>query len=184
MAKCGCAGGSCGCLVISGNGVAVSGSGSAQDPYVISAAAPGLQVQDSSTIDMTVSGDGTALSPYVLRAEFIGDIPTPDWTAASSRTWSGGAVSLADVTKPATIRVSMTGSVTTVTLPTWLSSQSGTITLIISQDVTGGRTWIMPGTSAFGIDVALSTAPSARDVISLFWTGVQWVVVPVAMDVS
>lgn len=32
---CGCAGGSCGCLVVNGQGVTVSGTGNASDPYMV-----------------------------------------------------------------------------------------------------------------------------------------------------
>lgn len=184
MARCGCAGQSCGCLVIAGTGAVVTGAGTAQDPYVVSLQGSRLSVIDSPTIDLTLTGTGDSISPYVLRADFIGTIPVPDTTPAESRTWSGGAVSLTDVTGPRTIRVTLQGNVTSVALPTWASSTSGTITLVLMQDATGGRTWVQPGTSAYGIDVALTPTASARDVVALHWTGVQWVVVPVAMDVS
>lgn len=184
MARCGCAGQSCGCLVISGVGATVSGSGTSQDPYVISLQGSRLSVIDTSTINLTLTGTGEATSPYVLRADYIGTIPVPDKTPSEARTWVGGAQSLTDVTGPRTIRVTLQGNVTSVALPTWASSTSGTITLVLMQDSTGGRTWVMPGTSAYGIDVPLTATPNARDVVGLHWTGTQWVVVPVAMDVS
>ncbi|MFD5570499.1 hypothetical protein [Streptomyces cadmiisoli] len=40
MARCGCAGGACNCAVQAGTNVVVSGSGSAANPYVISAESP------------------------------------------------------------------------------------------------------------------------------------------------
>lgn len=153
------------------------------NPFVISARLLNIDVVDTATIDLTLTGDGSPTSPFTLSADFIGEIPVPDYTPAESRTWSG-AVSLADVTEPRMIRVAMNGNVTAVTLPTWASSESGSITLMLSQDATGGRTWVMPGTSAGGTDVVLSAAPNARDLVRLFWTGIQWVVTAVALNVS
>ncbi len=86
MARCGCAGQSCGCLVIAGTGAVVTGAGTAQDPYVVSLQGSRLSVIDSPTIDLTLTGTGDSISPYVLRADFIGTIPVPDTTPAESRT--------------------------------------------------------------------------------------------------
>lgn len=71
--RCGCASGSCSCVVTGGDGVEVSGSGSTSDPYVIDAADVALtgklQVQDSDTIDLTLAGEGTVAEPYILTAD-------------------------------------------------------------------------------------------------------------------
>lgn len=183
MAKCGCSGQACSCAIVAGSNIEITGTGSATNPFRISSRPLNVQVADTATINMHLTGDGSVTNPFTVSADYIGTVEPPDWTPAESRTWSG-SVSLTDVTSPRTIRVTMNGNVTAVALPTWSSSESGSITLMISQDATGGRTWVMPGTSASGIDVALSTAASARDLIVLFWTGVQWVVVPSAMAVS
>lgn len=71
MARCGCSGGSgCSCLVTSGAGIRVSGSGSATDPYVVDATGTGitgsLVVADTSTVDLTMDGSGTQADPYTL----------------------------------------------------------------------------------------------------------------------
>lgn len=67
--RCGC-GSQCSCSVVAGPGVAVTGTGSATDPYVVSSAAgASLQVSDTPTVDMTLSGAGTLMSPYVVSAE-------------------------------------------------------------------------------------------------------------------
>lgn len=60
MARCSCAGGSCSCLIIQGNGIRVSGTGNASAPYEISLApAPN---------ELTLSADGpldlSAISGY------------------------------------------------------------------------------------------------------------------------
>lgn len=182
MAKCGC-GATCSCVLTAGPNVQIDGRGTADSPWVISSGNAFLSVSDSATINLTLSGDGTVTNPWNIIGDFIGTIQPPDWTPAESRTWSG-AVSMADVTAPRTIRVTMNGNVSAVTMPTWLSSNSGRIFLMISQDATGGRTWVMPGTSSNGVDIVLSTAPNARDLIECFWTGIQWVLSARAMAVA
>lgn len=66
MARCGCASSSCSCVVTGAGGVVVSGSGSAENPYVINGANFG--VLDSPTVDLTLSGDGTILNPFKISA--------------------------------------------------------------------------------------------------------------------
>lgn len=183
MAKCGCGGATCSCLITPGSNVTITGAGSSTNPYVISSTGTVLTVTDTATIDLTLTGAGTTTSPLALRADFIGTIPVPDTQPAEAQTWSG-AVNLSALTGPRTIRANLTGNVTSVTLPTWAANVSASITLILSQDGTGGRTWVMPGTSAFGIDIVLTTTPNARDLIVLLWTGVQWIAIPSAMNVS
>ena len=68
MARCGCTGQSCSCLVQGSGAITVTGSGSALNPYVVSGGAA-IAVLDSSTIDLTLSGDGSGSSPYSLRAD-------------------------------------------------------------------------------------------------------------------
>lgn len=183
MAKCGCAGQTCSCVITAGRNVQVTGTGSSSNPFVVSATGTALEVADTDTIDLSLTGEGTAVSPLVLTADFVGAIDFPDTQPSTFASWSG-AVSLAAVDGPITIRATLTGNITSITLPTWSSAQSGSITLILSQDAVGGRTWVMPGQSAFGIDIVLSTAPNARDMVVLVWTGVQWIAIPTAMDVS
>lgn len=164
-------------------GVDITGSGTAQNPYRINVRQLHVGVADSATIDMTLTGTGSETNPYTIKADFIGVINPPDWTPSETQFWSG-AVNLSSVTAPRTIRATLNGNVTGVTMPTWGSSDSGSITLMLSQDATGGRTWVMPGTSALGVKVALTPTAGARDLIVMFWTGSQWVCIPSAMDVK
>lgn len=147
MAKCGCAGGTCSCLLTAGTNIEITGTGTGTNPYVLN-----------------VTG-------------------YPDSQPSVTQTWSG-AVNLTSLTGPRTIRATLTGNVSGVNLPTWSSAMSASITLILTQDATGGRTWVMPGISAFGIDIVLSTAANARDMIVLVWTGAHWIAIPSAMAVS
>jgi hypothetical protein len=181
MAKCGCAGGACSCSITPGANVRIKGNGSAATPYVIEATLLNLVVDDTATINLTLVGDGTPTNPLSLSADYIGstDLSMPSSTA----TWAG-AVNLSAVTSPATVRATLNGNVTSLTLPTWASTKSGAINLILTQDATGSRTWVMPGTSASGTDIILSTAANARDFIEAFWTGAQWILTAKAKAVS
>jgi len=183
MAKCGCSGQACSCALSAGANIEISGTGSATNPFRISARPLNVQVSDTGTINMTLTGDGSTTNPFTISADLIGSITPTAVIPAESRSWSG-SVSLTDVTGPRTIRVAITGNVTAVAMPTWSSSISGSIYLMISQDGTGSRTWVMPGTSASGTDIVLSTAANARDLIECFWTGVQWVLTAVAKAVA
>jgi hypothetical protein len=183
VSKCGCAGSGGSVVFEDTPGVDITGAGTAQNPYRINVRQLYLQPQDTSTINMTITGTGSETTPYTISAEFTGTILPPDWQTSEMQNWIG-AVNLSAVTKPLTIRATLTGDVTSVVLPTWTSAQAGAIYLLISQDVVGGHTWVMPGTSAGGADIVLSPAPSARDFIRAYWTGLQWVLTAEALNVS
>lgn len=115
MARCGCSGSSCSCLIVAGSGVEVSGSGIESNPYVIdvvgSDIAGTINVQDTATIDLTRTGSGSSADPYVISgvatvkmtdltdttgAPATGDVPVFDgvnWTFAPPPTTPPGAVS-------------------------------------------------------------------------------------------
>lgn len=67
MARCGCQGASCSCVVTGAGGVSVSGAGSVANPYVINSSIA-LGVADTSTIDMILSGSGASGDPYAISA--------------------------------------------------------------------------------------------------------------------
>jgi len=183
MAKCGCAGQGGSVVFEDTPSVDITGTGTASNPYRINVKQLHVGVVDSSTIDLTLTGTGSETNPFTIKADFIGVIQPPDFHPSETAFWTG-AVSLAAVTGPKTIRATLNGNVTSVTLPTWSSSASGAIYLVLSQDAAGGRTWVMPGTSAGGAKIVLSTAPGARDFIRCFWTGLQWILTADAKAVS
>lgn len=183
MANCGCAGGSCSCRIEGDSGVEVTGLGTATNPYRIKARPLSMLVVDTATINLTLTGTGTTTDPYSLQADYIGSLPVPDQQPSIFQNWSG-AVNLTSITAPTTIRATLNGNVTSVTLPPWGSTISGSINLLLTQDATGSRTWVQPGVSAGGVDVVLTTAANAKDLVRLFWTGAQWVVSAVALNVS
>lgn len=64
---CGCGGNAidvCNCVLVPGAGAGISGTGTPEDPYVISAGVAALQVTDTATIDLSLSGDGQVGTPY------------------------------------------------------------------------------------------------------------------------
>lgn len=70
MAKCGCASSRCNCVVQGGTGIEVTGSGSVESPYRITAAdASNIIVHDTTTVDMSVGGDGSSGTPWNLSGE-------------------------------------------------------------------------------------------------------------------
>lgn len=74
MARCGCAGTSCSCVVQGGNGITVDGAGTETNPYIISGGGSGggggvLTVRDTATIDLALLGGGTEANPYILSGD-------------------------------------------------------------------------------------------------------------------
>lgn len=69
--NCACAGQSCGCLVIAGAGIQVTGIGTSDNPFVIrniaSDLASSLKVSDTLTLDMVLAGSGTNVDPFILQ---------------------------------------------------------------------------------------------------------------------
>lgn len=58
MAKCGCSGSVCNCVVQAGDGITVTGAGTAANPYIVAAdPADVVTVADTSTVDMTKTGN-------------------------------------------------------------------------------------------------------------------------------
>jgi len=71
MARCGCSGTGCSCLVQGGTGIEVDGAGTETNPYVINSVGGaggggGLTVSDTATIDLVLLGEGTTEEPYLL----------------------------------------------------------------------------------------------------------------------
>lgn len=65
MARCGCSGASCSCMVVGSGAVTVTGTGSVASPYTISASL-NLAVLDTPTLDLAITGDGSLASPWVI----------------------------------------------------------------------------------------------------------------------
>jgi len=81
MARCGCAGNVCTCLILPGTNTEVSGSGTETDPYQVHARLANLVVRDTPSVDLTLVGNGSETLPYELTA----DLAVPPVTGAGSR---------------------------------------------------------------------------------------------------
>lgn len=75
MAKCGCSGSSCNCVVQAGTGTTVTGAGSAANPYIVSAIGDDtvVTVSDTPTVNNTLTGDGSPGTPYNISSAVIVD---------------------------------------------------------------------------------------------------------------
>src|SRR5262245_3643592 len=87
MPSC-CGGAGCTCRIVAGSGVAMSGTGSANDPFVLSVDVA-LAVTDTSVFDLTLSGAGTVASPWALSVNYaatatLNDIPDVNVTSATN----------------------------------------------------------------------------------------------------
>lgn len=70
MSRCGCAGGTCSCVVQGSGAISVTGAGTVASPFVVSGGGV-VTVQDTATVDLTLTGSGSVGSPYVLRADAL-----------------------------------------------------------------------------------------------------------------
>lgn len=139
MARCGCSGSTCSCLITAGAGVAVSGTGTEANPYVIDVVGSDIsgtvRVQDTATVDMSLTGSGSTADPYVLSAAATlaltqltditsgdtpasGDVPVwngSTWDFAPPPTTPPGAVNVGegltgDGSAPSPLRVATSGT--------------------------------------------------------------------------
>ncbi|MDB5716256.1 MAG: hypothetical protein JWO15_3653 [Sphingomonadales bacterium] len=94
MAKnCGCAGSTCGCRVIGGIGIEVTGIGTAINPYVVTrdtttdSINQQIKFNNSTTVELSKLGSGTAADPIILKAQVV--LVSPNgarWTLQVSNT--------------------------------------------------------------------------------------------------
>ena len=93
----------------------------------------------------------------------------------SGLSWTGTVDLTTTALTPVLLRATLTGNVT-ITLPTPPSNRAYTVTLVLVQDATGGRSITLPGVKwSYGVPAVLSTAPGTVDILHLLWTGTAWV---------
>ena len=72
MARCSCSGSTCNCLIVAGEGVNVTGSGTPTNPYVVASEvtdfASVFQVNDTVSVNLSMIGRGTVGDPLILSA--------------------------------------------------------------------------------------------------------------------
>lgn len=101
LARCGCSGQTCSCLIQGGDGIEVAGSGTVSDPYIVSTEgidiAGSIQFIDTDTVDFTVTGSGTEANPYSISAQAtlaLDDLTDVDAAAPTDNyvlAWNGTA---------------------------------------------------------------------------------------------
>lgn len=79
MARCCGSTGTCACKVEAGQNVTITGRGSSQDPFVVTADVA-LEVSDNETFDIGLGGNGTREFPWLVEVQFadtasVGDLP-------------------------------------------------------------------------------------------------------------
>ena len=93
---------------------------------------------------------------------------TANWT---------GSQALTEADLPSTIRRVLTGNVAlTLATPVATPKRSGTISLVLIQDGTGGRTITWPATVLWpdGIVQQPAAAANSKSYFNLMWTGTEW----------
>lgn len=97
-----------------------------------------------------------------------------DLVGVTTGTWNGPVVL---DSYPQTYLATLTGNVTSMALPTSpIGLQSGTVTLVLTQDATGGRTITWPASVKWSEGLSQQPAPGANtiSVFNLLWTGTSW----------
>lgn len=87
-----------------------------------------------------------------------------------------GAIDLSAVTFPSTRLWTLTGNITSLTLPTPASTVSATFTLVMTQNATGNFTVTWPASIKWpdGIQQQPASAANTVSMFNLLWTGTQW----------
>lgn len=137
--------------------------------------ATGIELSTVAPVQPT-HGDPTAFMTLSAVDELVDATGYEALPVSSGGLWTG-SVDLTGLAMTACmIHATLVGNVTLM-LPTPLPSRSFTVSLLLTQDATGGRTLTLPASclSAYGVDPVLSTAGGAKDVVNLMWTGVQWI---------
>jgi hypothetical protein len=94
MPSC-CGGSSCACKIEAGSSVVITGTGTPNDPFILSADL-GLAVVDNEVFDLTLGGTGTEISPWTLEMDFaasarltdIPDVSAPAPAAGQVLAWN------------------------------------------------------------------------------------------------
>lgn len=168
MAKCGCAGTTCACKVTGSGGISVDGTGTTQDPYVVTlddVAITGLLLaDDTATINHTLTGSGTDLNPYVLSSVVV---TGADVTSVPT---TGGSTSIDAGTNLQYFDHAATIASHTINLPDSTTSFLKEVTLVFRSIVTA-LTIAAPGTA----DVAgMPTTVAANGYIKVRLIGTTW----------
>jgi DNA-binding transcriptional regulator LsrR (DeoR family) len=154
MAKCGCAGTTCGCKLVGSSQVTVTGTGTAQDPYTVTlgalAIAANVHVDDTTSVDMTILGAGTTLDPLVISAV----VKTGSDVTVTPAT--GGTTVIDANTNLEVFDAAATIATHTITLPLTTNSFLKEITIISTHIITALTVGGAVGTTVAGAPTTLA----------------------------
>lgn len=131
---------------------------------------------------ISVTGTGTPGDKYVV--SLTEQVPQEELQILGPFSPTG-TLSLAPYQSSYLVDVTLTGNVA-LSLPTSVTgARTRVFVLTIRQDATGGRT---VGFAAAGVKssapIVLSTAANAVDIITLLWTGQEWVGIVTALGIA
>lgn len=168
-AGCNCPGATCGCKVTGTSSVGVTGTGTAQDPYVISLGTLNIGsnfvVDDTPTVDLTLAGTGTALDPLVLSAAVkVG-------ATVTSTPTTGGTTAIDSATRTQVLNHVATIATQTITLPATSSVLESEIKIIAASAITALTVSATAGTTlGAGFPTALTAGQAFRaQLIGTVW---------------
>lgn len=168
MARCGCSGTTCGCLIIAGPGITVSGGGTKVDPYIVTASSEDigglLTVDDTVSMNFSLLGSGTTGDPYVLSA-----VPTFGGTTTATPA-SGGSTPIASTTRTLLLDHVATIATHTLTLPAASDSFEKIVRIVSASAVT-----TLTVSGAVGVTVAgAPTTLAANGFFTMMLIGSVW----------
>lgn len=154
IAKCGCAGTTCACRITGSGSVLITGTGTAQDPYVASLGsltiATLLTISDSTSINLTLLGSGTALDPYVLSG-----VVTPGATVTVTPV-TGGTTTIDSGTRTEVLSPAGTIATHTLTLPLTSNALEQEIKILATATITALTVNGAVGTTVAGAPTTLA----------------------------
>jgi hypothetical protein len=168
--------------------IVVTGSGSAEAPYVVafSGAIGGdtaVTVADTATIDMTITGTGALGDPYVISGVVIAGTVTPSTEATQDIIGAalGDGLEYDDAGNTIAAFLSTDADNTVVFgtdggLYSAAADVATFMTLGTDQTVTGSKTWDLPDdlTTAIRIDTVAGTDPvTSEHVFRVFWDVIE-----------
>lgn len=181
---CGCGDSACSCLIVQGDGIVITGSGTPTNPYRISSSLANLigalTVKDTDSVDMQLRGSGTIPDPFVisaistLKVTDLKDVADPSGGPAvgESLVWVG--------TGPAghwefgTLPPAPAGAVNVANGIGGVGSVGSPITLKTSGVWGSGTLAGLGGDSTIGDAIYIDSAGNARSAPSgsVAWTGI------------
>jgi hypothetical protein len=155
------------------------------DPTTLTAASAPVAgwwaVANQNVIGASVAGDfltftrfdGTTIGPFNVRGP-VGTITPADLSQFYTLGNVSGTLNLSSYTNGGVFHLTLTGNITSITLPAQSSTYQRVFELVITQDATGGRTITWPThVSSDTVDPVLTIIGSAIDVIALVQDGVR-----------